>query len=216
MKTFQIKQVATGLALAALVGMIAGCASKGNDKGAATSAALQSTADKTTQVSQQVTASLGALNQLTFNPQGDLRDQYGKFTDAVKGLQSASSGLDSQVASMQSKAQAYFNSWSNQLDSIQSPTLRSISESRKAEVSAKLDSLNTNYQGVKSSLGSFTGDLTDIKTYLDTDLTAAGVAKIKDVVAKTKVDAVPVRDSISKLQSDFSSVSAALSPVVSK
>ncbi len=53
------------------------------------------------------------------------------------------------------------------------------------------------------------GDLI-VQTYLGTDLTAAGVASIKDVVAKTETDAVPLRDSIKKLQSDFSDLSSAL------
>jgi chromosome segregation ATPase len=214
MKTITMKLFTIGLTLATLAGLIAGCVSKGYDKGAATSTALQSSANKVTDVSQRVTDTLGALNGLTFNPQGDLRDQYGKFTAAVKNLQSASADLDVQVADVQAKAQAYSVNWSNQLATIQSPDIRSRSAARKDEVTAKLQNLNGSYQGVKDSLKSFLSDVTDIKTYLDTDLTAAGLDKIKDVVARTKVDAVPVRDSIKRLQADFSDASTALSPVL--
>jgi hypothetical protein len=215
MKASTMKLFTIGLAFVALTGLIAGCISnKGYDKGAATATALQSSANKVTEVSQRVTDTLGALNGLTFNPQGDLRVQYGTFTTAVKNLQSASGDLDVQVADVQAKAQAYSVDWSNQLATIQSPDIRSRSAARKDEVTAKLQNLNGSYQGVKDSLKSFLSDVTDIKTYLDTDLTAAGLDKIKDVVARTKVDAVPVRDSIKRLQSDFSDASAALSPVL--
>ncbi len=214
MKTINIKQLANGLALVALTGFIAGCASKGYDKGADTAKALQSDAAKTQAVSQSVTDTLGALNKLTYNPQGDLRDQYGKFTDAVKSLQSASSSLDSQIADTQAKSDAYFVNWSNQIATIQNPDIRALSASRKDAVSAKLVSLKGSYTDVKGSLKSFTDDVTDIKTYLDTDLTAAGLDKIKDVVAKTKLDAVPVRDSIKALQANYTDVAAALSPVL--
>jgi hypothetical protein len=214
MKTINLKLFTNGLALVALSGFIAGCASKGYDKGADTAAALQSSAGKITDVSQSVTDTLGALNTLTYNPQGDLRVQYGKFTDAVKSLQSSSVSLDNQIADTQAKTAAYFVTWSNQLTTIQNPDIRALSASRKDEVSNKLSTLNSSYGDVKTSLKSFTDDVTDIKTYLDTDLTPGGLDKIKDVVAKTKIDAVPVRDSIKKLQANYSDVAAALSPVM--
>src|ERR1700744_1122227 len=143
MKTINIKLLTNGLALVALTGFIAGCASKGYDKGADTAAALQSSADKITNVSQSVTDTLGALNKLTYNPQGDLRDQYGKFTDAVKNLQSSSDSLDKQIADTQAKTEAYFVNWSNQLTTIQNPDIRALSASRKDEVSSKLANLNS-------------------------------------------------------------------------
>ena len=54
----------------------------------------------------------------------------------------------------------------------------------------------------------------DLQTYLDTDLTVGGIATVKDTVAKTKVDAVPLRDAIKQLQGSFSSLSATLSPMM--
>jgi hypothetical protein len=214
MKTTSIKSKAVFFTLAILTGIIAGCVSKGYDQGAATSTALQSSAGKVTGLSLRVNDTLAALNQLTYNPQGDLRDQFGKFSDAVKNLRVASTNLAVQVADMQTKAQAYFINWSNQLGTIQSADIRSRSAERKSEVTAKLASVGTSYQGVKNSVAAFTSDVTDIQTYLNTDLTAAGLDKIRDIVAKTKVDAVPVRDSIKKLQSDFSDLGAALSPIM--
>ena len=44
--------------------------------------------------------------------------------------------------------------------------------------------------------------------------TAGGLNTIKDIVSKTKVDAVPLRDSIKQLQASFGNLSAALSPVL--
>jgi hypothetical protein len=67
---------------------------------------------------------------------------------------------------------------------------------------------------VKNSFKPFTSDIKDIQTYLGTDLTAGGLNTIKDIVSKTKVDAVPLRDSIKQLQGSFSNLSTALSPVL--
>jgi hypothetical protein len=214
MKTTKLKLTLTNLTLTVLLGVFAGCASKGYDKGADTAAALQSSADKITETSTRVTDTLGALNDLTFKSQGDLRDQFDTFSSSVKKLDSTTADLDDEIATMRNKAQAYMDSWDSQMTNIQNADLRQRSAERKDEVTTKLKSVGDSYDGVKSSFQSFTQDLKDIQTYLGTDLTTSGVASIKDVVAKTKRDAVPLRDSIKKLQSDFSGLSSALSPVV--
>ena len=214
MKTSQIKSVTTNLALALALAVLAGCASKSYDKGAATAKALSSSADAVGKTSTSLTDVLAAMNNLTFKSQGDLRDQYDAFVDASKGLTKSIGQLDGTVATLHAKADAYFADWTNQMALIQSPELHQRSVERKAEVSGKLDAVTASFDGLKKSLQPFTIDLKDIQTYLGTDLTAGGLATIKDVVAKTKVDAVPLRDSIKQLQGSFADLSAALSPVL--
>ena len=209
-----MKTITTCVALAALAGILAGCVSKSYDKGAATSAALQASANQTADLSTRVTDTLGALNNLVFKPQGDLRDQYDQFTSAVKNLQTAADNLNAKVADMRAKAGAYFSNWSNQLSVIQSAQIRSISAQQRENISAKLKSVEDGYQGVKTSRQPFLSDMTDIQTALGTDLTANGVSAVKNVVAQTKLDAVPLRDAIKKLQANFNDLGAALSPVL--
>lgn len=214
MKTSTHKLIAINLALVAALALLAGCVSKSYDKGAATSAALQSSADAVAQTSKSLYGVLGAMNNLTFKSQGDLRNQYDAFVAASKSLNQSLAGLDDSVKLLHLKADTYFNDWTNQTATIQNPELRQRSAERKAEVSGKLDEVTASYAALKNSLKPFTTDLTDIQTYLGTDLTAGGLATIKDVVAKTKVDAVPLRDAIKQLQTSFSGMGAALSPVL--
>ena len=214
MKTPALKLIAINLVLVAGLALLAGCVSKSYDKGAATSAALQSSADAVAQTSKSLYGVLGAMNNLTFKSQGDLRNQYDTFVSAAKSLDQSLAGLDASVKMLHLKADTYFEDWTNQTATIQNPELRSRSAGRKAEVAGRLDEVTASYVALKSSLKPFTTDLTDIQTYLGTDLTAGGLATIKDVVAKTKVDAVPLRDAIKRLQTSFSSMSAAISPVL--
>jgi hypothetical protein len=214
MKTFKMKLIANNLALTALLAVLAGCVSHSYDKGAATSSALQSSADAVAETSAKVNDALAALNNLTFKSEGDLRNQFDAFGSAIGNLDKSNDKLASQVAEMQAKASVYFDSWSNQLSAIQSEELRTRSTARKDEVTAKLADVSASYQGVKNSFKPFVSDLKDIQTYLGTDLTAGGLATVKDIVAKTKVDAVPLRDSIKKLQASFSDLSTALSPMM--
>lgn len=210
-----MKLITTNLGLAtALAAVLAGCASKSYDKGAVTSAALQSAGTAVTHTSTSVTDVLGALNNLTFKSEGDLRIQYDAFVSATKKLDQSVANLGSKVATMRDAAAAYSQNWSNQLATITSPELRARSAARMNEVTAKLQDMDASYLDVKNSMRPFMGDSKDIQTYLGTDLTAGGLASIKDVVAKTKVDAVPLRDSIKQLGASFNSLGAALSPVL--
>jgi chromosome segregation ATPase len=214
MKTIKLKLIVTNFILAASLGIFAGCASHSYDKGAATATALQSSADQIAESSTKVNDTLAALNNLTFKSQGDLRDQFDAFSSSIKKLDTTTADLDVKIAEMQNKAQAYIDSWNSHMTNIQSEDLRQRSAQRKDEVDAKLKAVADSYQGVKNSFKPFMTDLKDIQTYLGTDLTAGGLASIKDVVSKTKTDAVPLRDSIKKLQSDCRDLSSALSPVM--
>jgi hypothetical protein len=214
MKTSTTKRITANCALVLALALLSGCASKSYDKGAATSQALSSSADATAQTSTRIYDVLGALNNLTFKSQGDLRDQYDALVSASKNLDSSAASLDDKVLALQGAAAEYLNNWTNQMAAIQNPELRQRSAERREQVQAQLNEVTASYQGVKDSLKAFTADAKDIQTYLGTDLTVAGLNSVKDTVAKTKLDVLPLRDSIKKLQGSFASLSAALSPVL--
>jgi len=211
MKTHSLKSLFTHLALALV---LTGCVSKSYDKGSATATALQTSADAAAQTSTRVTDVLGALNTLTFKAQGDLRTQYDAFVGATTGLNSAMETLNGSVAELHAKADVYFENWTNQTALIQNESLRQNSAVRKADVSGKLEEVLADYARFKTAFKPFNSDLADIRTYLGTDLTTGGLATIKEVVQKTKVDALPLRDAIKDLQASFSSLSTAISPVL--
>jgi len=214
MKRSTIKIIAANLALAATLAVLSGCASKSYDKGAATSTSLQASADAVGATSQSLYDVLGTLNNLTFKSQGDLRTQFDAFVAASKGFNKSLEKLDDTVTGLHTRADAYFAYWTNQTGLIQSADLRQRSLDRKAEVSGKLNEVTASYDNLKKSIQPFKIDLKDIESYLATDLTAGGLGTIKDVVAKTKVDAVPLRDAIKRLQGSFATLSATLSPVL--
>jgi ABC-type transporter Mla subunit MlaD len=214
MKNFSTKILTLNIALVAMLAAVAGCVSKSYDKGAATSTALQQSADAVAQTSTKVNDLLAALNNLTFKSQGDLRNQYDAFVSAAKNLNEQTDRLDAKVIQMRNAAASFTESWSNQLAAIQSPELRQRSAERMNEIAAKLKDADASYEGVKNSFKPFMADIKDIQTYLGTDLTAGGLNTIKDIVSKTKVDAVPLRDSIKQLQGSFSNLGNTLSPVL--
>ncbi len=212
MKINKTYSLISGLALAAL--LVAGCVSQSYDKGAATAAALQNSANAVSETSARVNEVLATLNNLTFKPQGDLRTQFDAFKTAAAKLNDSTGKLDSAVMDMRIRAANYFANWTNELATIQSDEIRKRSSTRRDEVVAKLQAVDASYSGVKDAFHPFISDVKDIQTYLGTDLTVGGLDTIRDIVARTKTDAVPLREAVKKIQANFSELSLALSPVV--
>ena len=208
------KLISSNLSLAAALGLLAGCVSPSYDKGATTSAALTSAAGAVSRTSASVNAVLGALNTLAFKSEGDLRRQYDALVTATESLAQSNENLAAKAMALREAATAHSESWSNQLDSLQSPELRQRGSDRLNEVASRLRTLDDRYSSVKNALRPFMADVRDIQTYLGADLTAGGLASLKDIVSETKVEALPLRDSLKQLRSSLTSLGAALSPVL--
>ena len=208
------KLISSNLSLSAALGLLAGCVSPSYDKGATTSAALTSAAGAVSRTSASVNAVLGALNTLAFKSEGDLRRQYDALVTATESLAQSNENLAAKAMALREAATAHSESWSNQLDSLQSPELRQRGSDRLNEVASRLRALDDRYSSVKNALRPFMADVRDIQTYLGADLTAGGLASLKDIVSETKVEALPLRDSLKQLRSSLTSLGAALSPVL--
>ena len=192
-----------------------GCATKNYDRGAKTANVMNSAASQCAALSHQLTASLDALRTLEYQSQGDLRTHYVSFADTVTSLKAGGRQLNKKITSAQSRASAYLKDWGQHSSAIQSQQIRSISKQQRQGISEKLLAVNKEYQEMKSAFKPFMTDVAGIKTYLGSDLTVNGLHAIKQVVGKTKTDAIPLRQSLQALQSDLSSLGSAVSPDVS-
>ena len=210
----RLKLIFRNLSLTAALGLLAGCVSPSYDKGAATSAALTSAAWAASRTSASVNAVLEALNALTFKAEGDLRPQYEDLVAATRRLAQSNENLAAKARALREAATAHSESWSNQLDSLRSPELRQRGSERMNEIVSRLRAMDASYAQVKNALRPFVADVRDIQTYLGADLTADGLASLKDIVSRTKVKALPLRDSLKQLRSSLTSLGAALSPVL--
>ncbi len=214
MKKHNWKFVATVFTVGVLIGFT-GCATAPYNQGSATASALKSAANQTASVSTKITDALGALNTMAFASKGDLRDPYGKFTRAVKHLQTASKGLDTKMAAVQTQAIAYLKHWNQQSSRITSANLRSISQQQQNDVSTNLTAVNADYRAVTCSFTPLMSHLKSIKTFLNTDLTPEGLNAIKSQLNKTEAEAKLLRDSLQQLQSHLNALAKTMSPVMS-
>jgi len=94
----------------------------------------------------------------------------------------------------------------------QNEDIRGRSETRRNEVASQFDRISRQYDETKSSFQPFMSDLRDVQKFLSTDLTAGGLAAIKDTTAKATKDAVPVKESLGRLSDEFKSLGLSMSP----
>jgi hypothetical protein len=211
MKRTRTKLILTGAALAALLGTIAGCASKGYEKGAATGQALQDTATRISQGNASIDAALNSLNALVNNPTGDLVPRYKTYCESVSKLRDLANDVKGRATEMQAKGQEFFAAWDKQLAAIKNEDIRARSADRKKDVQKEFQDINASYQKAKDVFKPFMSDLEDIQTYLGSDLTVGGIQSVKKSADKVNDEAGPVKEAINKLSDEFKEMGVAMS-----
>jgi hypothetical protein len=209
MKTIQFIR---NLSTLAAVGFISGCASDNYKQGADTAATLTQSSQMITKGNTLIDESLADLNDLVSNPYPDLREQFKRFNNAVDGLGVSVKDVAGKAGEMKSQGADYFARWDKEAAQIQNEDIRSRSETRRNEVAAHFNRISEQYDAAKTAFRPFMSDLRDVQKFLSTDLTAGGLAAIKDTAAKATKDAVPVKESLGKLSDEFRSLGLSMSP----
>lgn len=210
MKTTPITLTLLSITAAAL--LAAGCASSGG-KGQAAGNSIQKTAEVVTQVNGALDKVVQALNDLTANPQPDLRPQFKTYKSAVGGLESVATKMRNTATAMEGKTEQLLAEWDKQLALINNEDIRGRSEVRKNDVAQSLTDIKTAFADAKTKFTPVQSDLKDILVYLETDLTPGGVAAIKSTAAKAIAGVPDLRASIDHISQEFKQLGLSLSSV---
>lgn len=161
---------------------------------------------------EQIDTVLITLSNLFDSPEADIRAQFEQFDNAVKKLETLSAEVSKSAADMKVQGGDYFQKWDAELAKIQNENIRSRSTDRKNTVAARFERVRANYAQTTADFAPFMSDLTDIRTALAVDLTAGGLASIRDAAIRANDNALPLRRSLSDLADDFTSLGISLSP----
>jgi chromosome segregation ATPase len=209
-KGMKMKASKIPVVLTIAAALISGCSSPSYEKAATTSTSLQSAAGVIDKSNVQIDMVLAALSELVTTPGEDLETQFRTYSSLMEGLQSLSDDVREKAGDMQTAGAAYFQQWDDDLANISNEDIRTRSTERKNEVSARFERLRASYQEVNSHFAPFMSDLKDIHTALSSDLTAAGLASIEEVLGKANKDAVALRGSLAKLSKEFRELGVSL------
>jgi phage-related protein len=207
------KSIILNLLTLVAVTAITGCASAGYQKGSKAGANIQDAANRIAAMPGRIDQTLAALNDLVQNPQPDLRPQFKAFSSQLAEMESDAQDIADARRSMAKSGKEFFAKWDEQLAQIQNEDIKARSQSRKEEVAQKLNAIKLSYSEAAMSFKPFLAGLKDVQKSLSVDLTAGGVAAMKDAAAKATQDAGPLKDSAAKLAAEFKALGLAMSAV---
>ena len=141
-----------------------------------------------------------ALSQVKKADDGNLRKRYGSFSGEVSDLEKAQTRAMAEIGKMRSVGTDYFSSWDKANTQIQDQELRLASSRRRAIVVEKHRVLADALSEIGVRLQPFMSHLHDIKSFLGADLSPANVAKAREMIEESRIEADALKERIKNVQ----------------
>lgn len=212
MKIQSLKSLASTIVLVSILGGWTGCATSGYRTSEQTSATLQALATKIEGAGTQMDIAVTELNNLVNSPQPDLRPQFDRFAAAVSKLSALSNSIHKADNNLFARGKVHFDNWEKELAIIQNEAIRSSGQARKLELQGRFDAVRNTCLSVLTSFTPVQSDLSDVKRFLNSDLTTGGLAAIRDSANRITQQATPVRQSVGNLTTELRALSVAMLP----
>jgi len=208
------KPLTGAIALVLTAWCLAGCSTTRRSKADPVAASLDAAATRVQAESQDLDATIGALDNLVNNPATDLKQQFQFFSTALDHLTDSADRVQRTEKRFRDKGADYFKEWDKQLAAMNFDSVRSRSGARRTEVSQDFDTISDRYEKDQVVVQPMIAYLHDVKKALETDLTVGGLESVKDIVAHADENARKVQTALGRLAADLSSSSARMSSVV--
>jgi len=170
---------------------------------------IQSLRNGCAQGRNQVTQTLEELNRL-LAPGVELRPQFERFTAELAKLEGMTATARERAAEMKEKGHKFFADWEEQIKSIQNEDIRKEAAGRMAKRQKSYGRIISEMQDAREELGPFMSDLNDIKTLLDSELTAGSVASSRTLIKKANWHGGDVKDALSDVEKELDRMTAEL------
>jgi len=155
-------------------------------------------------------ATKASLEDLVRPDQADVKKAFEKYSDDVDKMEKLWKRVSDHSDNMQAQGKEYFEEWQKQGDTYTNPEIQALSEQRRADLSAIFLEISNASIGVKGAFKSYMSDITEIRTYLSTDLTTKGIEAITPITQKAVSDGenlkqaiIPVLTAIGKAREEF-------------
>jgi len=139
---------------------------------------------------QEIQKTLDFYNALYKSDVQKVRDAYKSVEKGIERTEKQRETVKLAMDEMKTEADAYFASWTESLQQIESPDLRKRSESRMAETRGHFDGVLGAVADARAQYEPFLKNLKDQWTYLGHDLNAEGIKSLKPDADKLNAQAV--------------------------
>lgn len=185
------------------------CQSTGRSRAENLQSDLTDIQESLTEGSDHVDKTIFALNALP-TEQTDLTKPYEKYVDELEDLESHAKSVRKESDDLREKGQAYFEAWQKDMAAITNESLKKQSEERKEELKAAYAKIDEIKADSRKMFDTFLTNLQDIRKYLDTDLTPAGVQGIASMIEEANKESADVKTRIKELNEIIDKVKDAM------
>lgn len=167
---------------------------------------------ETTRTSEQLKATLGALNTLTVQKEGDLRPAYNTYCKEVANTEAAAGWTRTRIQWMAGDGRKYFQDWQATVNGITNESLKKKAQKRLDAVKASYDKVEASLRLAGEKFKPFLSDLGDIQKALTTDVTRGGVKAIKGTARSADWNHQYVEKAVNSALKEMDKMAKALSP----
>lgn len=170
------------LVLVIILVTLAGCSSSGQDRAATASRSVSTATTQAQDLGRHVDAVVNALGPFQ-SGQGDLKQAYQALSTAASNLDTAVATVNKEVAAARTAGDRYAADWEKRLSTVTDADIAASSAARLDQLRAGIERLALADTEFKTTSTAFTSQLKDLRTALDLDLSAGGVAALRNALA---------------------------------
>lgn len=192
------------------------CQTSGYARAGKTADKAEDYRDDLLRLREQVASASDALRALGENPGDSPRSNQGTFKTferELANLEATASRARKDYGRMQERAQLFFGTWNEDAARVTDADLKKGSEERRSALQANFARLEQGQGEVEEALAKHLQSLGDLRLYLATDLTAAGIALAAPTLARVFEEGAALRQRLETQSRAADAAQASLEPL---
>jgi len=153
-----------------------------------------------------VTKSLDKLS----TAQGDLRGPLGDLDRAIAGMDGTSDRIQSLGKDLDAKQAKFESNWKDEIEAIESSSVRKTAETGRAAVDASFKSLDQRSASVANTFREWESKVKSIQSSLQKDLSPANLQSLGTRIKEVTSSAPALKESIRMLTNDIGALSSSM------
>ena len=206
MKMYRLLVISIAIALITMVG----CA-KTFKEGSKTAESIQNVEREARVGQEHVNSTIAALDDMFNNKEGDLKEQFKKYSKSIDKLDSQAKRVKKRADTMASAKADYLEQWDTEMVAIESKTIRETGEQRRKNVEGMFNTVKSEMDAAGKVFDPFMSKLNDIRTAMNMDLNRNGLDAMRPVADQAKADAMIINKRLDGAISTLSNAATALS-----
>lgn len=151
-----------------------------------------------------------SLQELIRAGQTDINSAFNAYSEDVSELEERGTQLLDNKAQMTEDMETYFSGWEEDGDNYNNERLKELSSTRRNELSENFSKVNDTGNDVERDLTDFISDTKEIRTYLNNDLTSAGIESINSLAKDVIAGSSEVNNSLSEMRTNLENLISAM------